>query len=235
METLSRSYAPGVFAFPNRYYSCWNDVWIFYNTSYWQFILGVAWERSKILILMTHSLLLKRRKKGSEGIYSQKKKKEKKKSQTIKPHKYLHPTTFDSNHSITDWKHCKQACWHFNISRMVMAVGRTTRLSLKLPFSRYEKHCCVFLSCWQSVLLVIPQSWWCNGVGLSPTAKNAVAPSQPPVLTTISLQILTNLAAQLCVVMPQKNGSAFSFPHYPPFFGLFCSFLEESEGVEQIP
>lgn len=155
METLSSSYAPGVFAFPNRYYSCWNDVWIFYNTSYWQFILGVAWERSEILILMTCSLLLKRRKKGSEGIYCVKKKK---KSQNIKPHKYLHSTTFDSNRSITDWKHCKWACWHFNISRMVMVVGRTSRLSLKLTFSTYQKLCCVFLFCWQSVLLVIPQS-----------------------------------------------------------------------------
>lgn len=225
METLSSSYAPGVFAFPNRYYSCWNDVWIFYNTSYWQFILGVAWERSEILILMTHSQLLKRRKKGSKGIYGLQKKE--KQCQSIKLHKYLHSTTFDSNHSITDWKHCKWACWHFNISRMVMAVGRTARLSLKFTFSRYQKLYCVFPSCWKSVLLVFPQSWWCNGAGLSPTARNAVAPSQPPVLTTIALQILTNLAAQLCVVMPQNNGSTFSFPHFWSF-SLFFGKVWES-------
>lgn len=155
METLSSSYAPGVFAFPNRYYSCWNDVWISYNTSYWQFSLGVSWERSELLILMTHSLLLKTRKKGSEGIYSLKTKR-KKQCQTIKLHKYLHSTTLDSNFSITDWKDCKQACWHFNISGMVMVVERTARLSVKLTFSRCQKFCCIFLSCWQSVLLVIP-------------------------------------------------------------------------------
>ena len=114
----------------------------------------------------------------------------KKKTQTINPHKYLHSITFDSNHSVTGWKDCRQACWHFHFPGMVMAVDRTARLSLKLILPRYQKLCCVFLCCWQSVLLVIPQSWWCNAVGLSPTARNAVAPSQPPALTTISLQIL---------------------------------------------
>lgn len=150
-----------------------------------------------------------------------------------KPHKYLHSTTFDSNLYITDWKDCKQAWWHFNISGMVMVVERTARLSLKLTFSRYQKLCCIFLSCWQSVLLVIPQSWWCNGVGLSPIARNAVAPSQPPVLTTISLQILTNLAAQLCVVMPQEIGVPFPFLTiflFLFFFALFWKSLRELSG-----
>lgn len=109
-----------------------------------------------------------------------------------------------------------------------MVVGRTTGLSLKLTFSRYQKPCCVFLSCCQSVLLVIPQSWWCNGVGLSPTARNALAPSQPPELTTISLQILTNLADQLCGVMHRKWECLFlSLRSFFFFFGLFCSFLRD--------
>lgn len=114
-------------------------------------------------------------------------------------------------------------------------MGRTIGLSLKLTFSRYQKLCCVFLSCCQSVLLMIPQSWWCNGVGLSPTARNAVAPSQPPVLTTISLQILTNLAAQLCVVMPQKMGVPFSFLNILfLFFLVFFALFWKSQGFKQI-
>ena len=129
-------------------------------------------------------------KEKEERIWGNLEVKKKKKKTNIKPHNYLHSIPFDSNQSVTGQKDCRQACWRFYFPGMGMAVDRGAGLSVKLILPRYPKLCCTFLCCRQPVLLVILQSQQCNAVGLSPTARNAAAPSQPPALTTISLQIL---------------------------------------------